>query len=252
MTTDPLLLLLSFIVGVISAFYGVAVGGGALLTVPALIFMGLPASHAVATSRLGSLGVITSGLINFNRKDKVDWALGAKMTVLISIGALPGTYALVNFPITWVEKLIPIIILTMLFLFIFFPSIGLEPQTDKTTSKRRFIGYLLTLTLGFISGFYQGGSGTMAAYIMILFFGQTFVESAATRKVPFLFSNLLILGSLLFTTTIHFDVGIALGLGTFTGGYIGSKIALSRGNRWIRSLFIAIVTISTLRMLFFR
>jgi len=249
--TEPLSLILSFSVGVISAFYGVAVGGGALLTVPALIFMGLPASHAVATSRIGSLGVITSGLINFNRKDKVNWKLGAKMTVLISVGALPGTYALVHFSVYWVEKLIAIIIISMLILFLLFPRIGLKPNNAKITSKHRIIGYILTLLLGFLSGFYQGGSGTMAAYIMILFFGQTFMESAATRKVPFLFSNILILGSLLFSQTIHFSIGIALGLGTFTGGYIGSKVALKKGNRWIRFLFIVIVAISTIRMFFF-
>lgn len=240
----------AFVVGFASALYGASAGGGALLTVPALLFLGLPAVDAVATSRLGSLGVTLSGLVAFGRRGKIDWRLGLHMTAILSVGTVVGTYALLELPLWWVEKLVGVIILGVLALLLLFPRAGLSPEVIERGSWRTRVGYGLTLVLGVIMGFYQGGGGTMAAYIMVLFFGQTFLESAGTRKVPFLFSNLITIGMLIPSRTIHLWLGLSLGLGTLLGGYVGSQMALRLGNRWVRWVFIGIVGVSGLRMLF--
>ena len=69
----------AFVVGIIASSYGAAVGGGALLTVPALIWLGVPVVEAVATSKLGSMGVSTAGLVAFGRAKMIDWRLGFAM-----------------------------------------------------------------------------------------------------------------------------------------------------------------------------
>lgn len=241
--------LATFSVGLVSAVYGVAVGGGALLTVPALVFLGLPVVEAVGTSRMGSLGVVSTGLVTFGKAKSIDWPLSFKMTFLQIGGTVIGAYMLVSLPVYWVKQGVAFTILGVLCLFIFFPSAGLEPGKVPKGSFRYRMGYVVLVCLGILAGFYQGGAGTLAAYCMILFFGQTFLESAGTRKFPFLITNLITLAILLPKGKVYLGVGTALGLGTALGGYIGAKMAIDRGNKWVRRLFIIVVSFSGIRML---
>ncbi|MCB9640023.1 MAG: sulfite exporter TauE/SafE family protein [Myxococcales bacterium] len=241
----------AFFVGVIASVYGAAVGGGALLTVPALVWMGVPVVEAVATSKLGSMGVSTSGLIAFSRAKMIDWRLGLSMAVLQLVGTAIGTYALLALPVGWVKRAVAFMILLILILLLAFPAAGLEPVDIPRNSLRYRMGFVCTFFLGVLTGFYQGGGGTLAAYIMILFFGQTFLQSAGTRKVPFFATTLLSLLILFPTGKVHLAAGIALLVGSMIGGTIGSHLAMKQGNRWVRTLFIIVVALSCLRMLLF-
>lgn len=244
-------LFFAFCIGVIGSSYAATTGGGALFTVPALMFLGLSPVEAIATSRLGSLGISLSGLLVFGKERQVDWKLGWQMTFLQGAGALLGAWSLLKLPAFWVQKSIGLIILSILLLLVLFPSAGLSPQKIKPTSFRYRIGFVCTLLLGLVTGFFQGGGGTLAAYIMILCFGQTFLQSAGTRKLPFLFSNTIALIVFIPHGTVHFDVGILLGLGALVGGYIGSRFAIKKGNKWVRIAFFIVVGTAALRMLFF-
>lgn len=248
--TEYLSYLLVFVVGFVSAGYGVSAGGGALLTVPFLTFMGLNPVHAVATSKLGSLGLSISGLWSFSRQGHVDWRIGWWMTALMGAGSLIGTYALVSTPIAWVKQAIAVMILFVLLLFFLFPKAGLQQQKTPPKAGRFRVGLCLTFLLGILTGFYQGGAGTMAAYIMILCFGQDFLHSAGTRKLPFLIANGLSLVVLIQHQSVHFVMGLSLSAGSFVGGYVGSRWAVRKGNRWVKVLFVTVVVLSSLRMLF--
>lgn len=244
-------LLVAFGAGIVGASFGAATGGGALLTVPALMLAGLSPAQAVGTSRLGSLGISTSGLLAFHRAGQVDWALGWKMTALQSVGALVGAWSMLQLPGIWVKKFIGAVILLILLLLILFPTAGLEPLDVDPKSWRYRSGYFFTFLLGGATGFYQGGGGTLAAYIMILCFGQTFLQSAGTRKLPFLFSNGLALLVFLYHGQVRLLTGLALGVGAFIGGTLGSRFAIKKGNRWVRTAFLVVVGVIALRIMLF-
>jgi uncharacterized membrane protein YfcA len=243
-------LIVAFCAGLVGSFYGAAVGGGALLTVPALMFVGLSPVQAIATSRLGSLGISMSGLVAFGKSGQVDWTLGWKMTFLQGAGVLLGAWSLLQLPGWWVKKSIAVIILVILGLLAAFPSAGLHTIPIDPKSMRYRSGYILTVLLGVLTGFFQGGGGTLAAYIMILCFGQTFLQSAGTRKLPFLFGNGLALAVFIPSGNVLWGIGLALGAGTLLGGYLGSLFAIKKGNKWVRVVFFLVVGLAALRMLF--
>ncbi|MEM1007899.1 MAG: sulfite exporter TauE/SafE family protein [Myxococcota bacterium] len=239
-----------FGVGFVASTYGVMVGGGGLLTVPALLWVGLPVVDAVATTRLGSLGVSVAGLYTFFRAKKVDWNLGISMGVLQIAGTILGTWTLVSAPVLWVRYLIAGLILFLLFLFVLFPAAGLEPVAIPRDSWRYRSGFVLTFFLGILTGFFQGGGGTLATYIMVLCFGQTFLQSAGTRKLPFLIANVISLAILFQQNKVHLLSGGVLMLGAFCGGWVGSRLALKKGNRWMRMMFVVMVAVAGISMLF--
>lgn len=73
---DIINLLMIFAVGVIAGSFGALTGGGGLITIPALIFLGLPPHSAIGTNRLGVTGIHIAGWYKFNQKRMANFAFG--------------------------------------------------------------------------------------------------------------------------------------------------------------------------------
>ena len=79
-----IILLLSFIVGIISGLFGI--GGGFLMT-PVLIFLGIPPTYAVANEANNILGTSVSGALHHWFRKTLDY----KMGITIVAGGVVGT-----------------------------------------------------------------------------------------------------------------------------------------------------------------
>ena len=85
----------------------------------------------------------------------------------------------------------------------------------------------------------------------MLFFGFTIIESNATDMIPWLLMSILTLVIFIMNGLVNFKLGIPLVIGMFIGGYIGAHMAVKKGDKWIKTIFIFIVVISAIKILFF-
>ncbi len=243
-------LVLVFLVGALSSFVGVNVGSGGLITIPALMFLGLPAKAAIATMRLGALGISAGGIYKFNKEGKIDYKIGIPAAVLAFIGAYIGANTLILIPEELIEQLIGFLILAVLVVVILNRNAGVKRLTVRGPVSRA-IGYLLFLPLGFWGGFFGGGTGTFMTYVLVFIFGQTFLESAGTRKIPHLAFTLISLAILAYGGLVEWVPGVVLLAGMLTGSYAGAAFFIKKGDEWVRILFIIVVGASALKLLLF-
>ncbi|NIO03967.1 MAG: TSUP family transporter [Proteobacteria bacterium] len=246
---DIMSLLIIFAVGVIAGSFGTLTGGGSLITIPALIFLGLPPHSAIGTNRLGVTGVHIGGWYKFNQKRMVNYAFG----FMIGIPALFGSMLGVNLVLQMNEMILKRLVATlMIFILVFItvkPKIGLEKTKFMVKNHVYIIGAVVSFFLGIYGGFYGAGAGTFFSYILILLFGQTFLESAATRKIAgFLITTM---AAILFglAGVIDYSLGIALFIGTSTGSFIGAHYSDKIGEVWIKRLFFAIVLTMSIKLM---
>lgn len=68
---DIITIFVVFFLGIAVSFIGVIVGGGGLISIPILIFLGLPPQIAIATNKFGSLGLSLSGLYKYWKAKKI-------------------------------------------------------------------------------------------------------------------------------------------------------------------------------------
>ena len=109
---DLLSLLLIFVVGLIASFMGnFAGGGGGLLSIPLLIFVGLPPSMAVATNKFGALGVCLSAAYKFSKTKQINFKTAIPFVVISIIGAVIGANILIKTNQAMLTTIIGIIIL---------------------------------------------------------------------------------------------------------------------------------------------
>ncbi|WP_411379997.1 sulfite exporter TauE/SafE family protein [Pseudomonas sp. MPB26] len=234
------------LLGIITGFFGTNTGGSVFLTVPVMIWLGIPAQSSIATARLASVGTMVAGLRHFHTQGKVDYALAVPAAALGLAGALGGASLLLQIDPALLHKVIGALTLLLVAL-----SLIKKPSGSETppSAIRRLFGYILVMPVGMIGGLF-GGQAKLSTYLFIIFFRKTISESVGTRKVGGL---ILSAGSLIIfgvNGIINWPYGGCLVIGTLLGADAGAKFALKKGDQWMESVFNTIVIALALRMLF--
>ncbi|MBT0741538.1 TSUP family transporter [Campylobacter lari] len=227
----------------VAAFAGCVdaiVGGGGLITIPALFACGIPPHLALATNKLQStLGSLTAVLAYRKSVHIEKIALGILFT---AIGAAIGTYAVLLIDQNAV-KIIVLICLILIFLYtIFKPDLGHVHNKAKmsTTSFQITFGLLL----GFYDGFLGPGTGSFWIFACVIFLGFSMKNASINTKILNFTSNVVALGVFLYSYEVLWKVGILMGIGQVLGAFVGSKLVLKTQGTFIKKLFLTMVALT--------
>jgi uncharacterized membrane protein YfcA len=234
--------------GFVSSFVGVNVGGGGLLTIPMLIFLGLPPQVALGSDRIAVMGVYTS-VYNFHKHGKIDYHLGFHLMLVGVVFATLGTILILQVPDELLMRLLGFLMMAILLFFIFQKDLGVKAK--KKISKARYaLGLALFAPVGLWTGSISAGAGTIANYVVTGVFRKTFIESAATIKLFGLASHTI--GCIIFVMNdkVDWPSALALLIGTTFGAMVGSNYGIKKGDAWMKRLFIVVVCLSSLKLIF--
>ena len=121
----------------------------------------------------------------------------------------------------------------------------------KATKGKELLGYCVDFLISIWGGFFAAGSGIFNRYAWTHFFGLTMVEVAATGKIPWLLTSLVVLVTFIRAGVVHYGYGITLFVGMLVGGYLGAHWAVKKGDVWVKRAFAVFVIISAMQLIFF-
>lgn len=240
-----------FLIGIIASFIGgLTSGGGGMVSLAFLIFLGLPPQVAIATDRFGSFGYVISTIFKFFRSRKIVFTYIVPLTIISLIGAPIGANLVLNIDKNLLTKIIGIFIAGLLPLIIWKKDLGVERSKTKSMAI-----ILLGFVLYFISAIYDGflgvGGGVLVAYLFVFIFGLTYNEANATEKIPYAANSIVSILIFASNNLINYQYGLALLAGELIGGYVGAHLAVKKGDKLVRVAFIVIAFISALKLIFF-
>lgn len=238
-----------FGIGVLASVIGTMVGGGSLLSIPFLIFLGLPPQVAIATDRFAGLGAAATAFYEFKAAGKIVWRLVPVLAVASLVGSLIGAGALVNVDPESLTPVVGLLVLVLLPVLFLTPGAGVDSRV--VSRRRERAGLALYFLIQVLAGFFGAGTGTLIFYTLMGFFGLTIIQAAATQVLPFF---VLTISSLIVFAAhgiIDYRTGLVLMAGTAVGGTLGARIAIRSGDVRVRRLFALVVVISGARLLFF-
>ena len=241
-------LVATFFVGLLVSFVGSMAGSAGLVTIPFLIFMGLPPHIAIATHRVGAVGLQIGALIRFIKSTEIAWNYIAGFSILAVLAAPLGSFLLIETDQDVLTHIIVGIMLLVLLLMVFNKDIGLENR--EVSKRRKTAGHLVYFFVLIWQAFFGGGTATLYFYVMMYFFGMSINRANATVKIPGLFLGAVTLIIFITNDMVNWSYGLAMFAGMIIGGYIGIHTALKKGNAWVRTLFMIIVLASALKLLF--
>ncbi|MDF2576897.1 MAG: hypothetical protein K0S74_381 [Chlamydiales bacterium] len=241
--------LLVIIIGFIAGFVGTITGGGAALSIPALIFVGVPPHTAVATTRVAVTGTMVAGIYQFHKENKIDYALGLESALFSCIGAYAGSHALLIIPTTAIGKIVGCLNLLVLF-FLFLKDKGIQTVVH-ITATRKFFGAVLFIISGFL-GSLSAGQGIFTTFVLVLIFGKSFLESAGTRKIAGIATSIITIAIFGSQGIIDYKYGSMMVAATFIGAYFGADYGLKKGDFLVKRFFYIAVIISSLILILYQ
>lgn len=246
MEIDVFSVIALFFFGFIGAFINSIVGGGGLITLPALLFVGLPPATAIATNKLAaSMGNFTS-MMTFLRAGKIDVKLLGPIVPFVFIGSMLGAFAVHQVSPAILQPLVLLLLIAVLIYTLIKKDFGQIGTAGKVTGKKKWISLLLLIVLGFYDGFFGPGTGSFMIFIL-LFMGFNFIEASGSSKLLNFTSNIAALTMFLFLGAVNYTYGLIMGCAMILGAYTGSKMALSKGTGFVRILFIIVTIVLILK-----
>lgn len=219
LATNVLAMLMA--VGFCSGFVDAIAGGGGLLTVPALLTVGLPPVVALATNRLqGAMGELSASL-QYLRHSPISFKKMLPGLIAMLIGSAAGTICVQYIHVEYLEKLIPVLLVLVL-AYLLLPQRKIKKTRTALMSERTWfaIGGLL---IGFYNGFFGPATGTIwTASLLFLLAYELKVAIAYTKPLNFA-GNLVSLICFMIAGKVYYTAAICMGVASFTGGRLGDR-----------------------------
>jgi len=245
---SPMMLAALFFIAMLAGFIDSLAGGGGLLTVPALLAVGMSPAQALATNKLQACGGSFSSSIYFIRRKAVSLA-DQKLNILMTfIGSISGALLVQYIQSDILRQLLPLLIIGIGLYFLLMPKLGEEDR------HRRLHGLPFALVAGGCVGFYDGffgpGAGSFYTLAFVMLCGFNLAKSTAHAKVLNATSNFG--GLLLFIIggKVIWGTGFIMLAGQIIGARIGSRLVLTKGQTLIRPMIVVVSAVMSSKLLY--
>ena len=239
---------LLFTAGLIAGIVNTLAGGGSMLTLPALIFFGLPPSLANGTNRVAVLIQCIIATASFHKNGVSRFRFALILSVPAVLGAIVGAQISVSLPDRLFQSIIAIVILFMVALTIWNPTPKNYPH-ETPAGKRKILSIVVFFFIGMYGGFIQVGVGYPMTAALTVLCGFDLVLTAGVKVFMVGLFTAAALIVFIVNGEVDWSYALVLSLGNGLGGWLGTKIALKKGENWIKIVLAVSVTIMALKLL---
>jgi len=232
-----LLILAGFMVGVINTI----AGSGTVITYSLFMMLGLPVNMANGTIRLGVIMQTLASTLSFKKHNALDWKKGFKLAIPVVIGSIVGAQIAVEINDAIFEKILAVVLIIMLFFIFYRPERWLKDQVHKIQSKPTFIQLFLFFIMGLYGGFIHIGVGIFMLSVLVLNAGYDLVKANAIKVMTVFLYSPFALAVFIMNDQVHYGMGLIAAIGNVFGGIVGSRMAISWGNNFVRWVLMVVI-----------
>lgn len=229
-------ILFLLLMGFLTAFVDSIAGGGGLISVPALLSVGLPPHLVLGTNKLqGSIASIISSF-EYIRSGKVNTKLMLKIIPFVIVGAGLGVITVRFLPSEWLKPIIIVLLILVLIYTFLKKDFGKYENPKPLTAG--LLSYLIILSaiIGFYDGFFGPGTGSFLLFVF-LFTGVSFVSAQANAKILNTTSNIVALIVFIKFGYVHYQYGLVMAASGIVGAIVGTKVAVTKGSKFVKPIF---------------
>ena len=254
MNESVLSFLLIFGVGLVAGFASTMAGVSSFLTLAVLEFAGLPSAMANGTNRIAVEARNLMAVLGFRSKGVFDLKLSVRLAIPTLLGAVLGAYIVIDLPTEVFHRILAVVIIIMLIPILFdakkwIKTRWLKPQGSQISPRQRLVIYLAFFAVGVYGGAIHAGIGFILIAMLGLLTGEDLVR-IASHKV-FIIATYTLFTLILFAINgqINWIYGLVLAAGEGIGGWVASRLAVSRGERLVRTVLVIMLAVLAVRYL---
>ncbi|MEM0952876.1 MAG: sulfite exporter TauE/SafE family protein [Pseudomonadota bacterium] len=237
--------------GLIAGFLNVMAGGGSLLTVPIMVFMGVPGPVANGTNRIAILAQNIAAVTAFFRRGHADFRLSLSLAACALPGAVAGALLGVTLDGVWFNRVLALIMVGVLLVMALG---GDRKRTGRSAApgRRQLLwGHLCMVGVGLYGGFIQLGVGFIIMPVLHRVMGLDLV-STNMHKV-FIVMTYTIVALIIFANQIDilWIAGVSMAIGNATGAWIAAHVQIEKGEGVINGVLNTVLVLFIVKLLFF-
>ena len=223
--------------GFIAAFIDSVVGGGGLISLPALLLTGLPPTLALGTNKLASFMCSSTSTISFLRSGKIDLHIIKYLFPLSFIGSVLGVITVQQIPSQFLKPMVVVMLLVVTVYTFTRKEWGDTSTYQGMTKKIAYLSGIAAFSIGFYDGFFGPGAGSFFIFSFLMV-GFDFLVAAGNAKALNLASNIAAMITFIYFDSVNYYYAIPMGLSMILGAIVGSHIAIKKGAAYVRPLFL--------------
>ncbi len=236
-------LLLFFISLVANGLSAMAGGGAGLLQFPALLFLGLSFSVALATHKVASVALGVGATVRHLREKRLNWKFAAHILMFGLPGVVLGAMMILSVPDAIAKMALGCLTVGLGLYSWFKPELGMHTKTKAFTLWQWLTGGLVLFLIGILNGSITSGTGLFVTLWLVRWYGLDYQRAVAyTLILVGMFWNGFGAVTLAMLTPVMWAWVLPLVLGALLGGYLGAHLSLAKGNKLVKRCF-EIVTI---------
>ena len=244
-TTIILLCIAAFTAGFVDAI----VGGGGLIQLPISLILlpQYPVANVIGSLKIPSFSGTSFAVVQYIKKVQLQWKQLSVMMLIALLSAFAGSQVLTMVQNDFMK---PVLLSVLIFVAIYTYSkknFGQQQQKNRSIKKQWLYAVLISLIIGFYDGFIGPGAGSFLILSFITLLGVDFLHASANAKFINLATNTGSIILFLIKGTIIWNVAIPMSASNAAGGLLGARLAIKKGNNFIRIFFLIVVTATLLR-----
>lgn len=237
--------MLLFLAAFIAGFVDSIVGGGGLIQLPALLiaFPTTPLPLILGTNKFAAMSGTAVAVWRYQRSLRFDLSDYLPAITAALLGACGGAVLATRFDSSFMKPLVLVMLVGVWILFFLKPDFGSIPVPAVKPRERLMRSSLLAFVIGVYDGFFGPGTGTWLIIGGVTWLGLNFLNASALAKVLNLATNFSALVSFAIAGAVDWKLGAVLAICNIAGSLIGARLALTKGNRFVRVFFLFVVAV---------
>ncbi len=237
--------LFAFIAGFIDA----VVGGGGLIQIPALLINlpKTPLPTLFGTNKIAALSGTSIAAFHYSRRIKFNFRLLITIALFAGIASFLGARTIQYIDVNTLKPAVLFVLIAIAVYTFVKKDLGSMQTKVLSFNKQLIYGSFIGLVVGFYDGFFGPGTGSFFVLGFVVILGFEFVQASAYSKVINCMTNGAALLVFIKDGNYLLELAILMAISNIVGNIVGTKLALKKGNRFVRVIFLGIVSIMIVR-----
>lgn len=236
----------------LAGFVDAIVGGGGLIQTPMglILLPNLPVANVIASLKIPSFSGTFIAAFHYLKKIEMNWKLLLIMMLLSIPSAFLGSSLLIYVSNDFMKPLLLIVLSFLVFYTYTKKNFGQQTIRNNSALQQIIYAVLISISIGFYDGFIGPGTGSFLVMAFITVLGFDFLQASANAKMVNLATNFGSICLFLFKGKIIWIVALPMAICNAIGGYLGAKLAIKKGNSFIRIIFLIVILGTLIRFSF--
>lgn len=241
----PLLILTGILVG----FINTLAGSGSLISLPLLMYLGLPANVANGTNRVAIMLQSIVGAGSFRQQKVIEFSDGIWLAVPAVIGSVIGAMLAVDMNELVMRRVIGALMIVMIFLILLRPESWIKGHAGQLRAKPTFWQILIFFGIGLYGGFIQAGVGFFLLAGLVMGAGLNLMKANAFKNLIVALYTPFALVVFIINNQVNWIMGLTLAAGNMIGAFVAARIAVNRGTKFIRVILLIVLFAASMDLL---